>query len=148
MEREGIGLVAGARIDFGHDRIVPGDDAVGMAGETLRDFPALEHVAEIVDDRKRTAAVHVAVVMRGVRRQHHRTARGLDPHHLQAVGMPADPMQRHARRAPAARPEAPPPRCSAPPAATSPSPLWKVTRSLKTWRTIIVTCSTENGCRN
>src|SRR5258705_10079469 len=75
MQRIGVDLVAGARIDFGHDRIVPGDDAVGMAGKTLDDFPSLEHVAEIIDDRKRTAAMHVGVVMRSVRRQHHRTSR-------------------------------------------------------------------------
>src|SRR6266404_5821099 len=98
VQRIGVDLVVGARIDFGHDRIVPGDDAVGMAGKTLDDFPSLEHVAEIIDDRKRTAAMHVGVVMRSVRRQHHRTSRSLDPHHLQAVGMAADAMQRHAGR--------------------------------------------------
>ena len=42
--------------------------------------------------------MQIAVVMRGVRRQHHRPARGLDPHHLQAVGMAADAMHRHAGR--------------------------------------------------
>ena len=36
--------------------------------------------------------------MRGVGRQHHRAARGLDPHHLQAVGMAADAMHGHAGR--------------------------------------------------
>ena len=93
-----IHLIAGARIDFGHDRIVPGDDTVGIAGQPCRDIPALEHVADIINDRERHAAMHVAVVMRGVRRQHHRAARGLDPHHLQAVGMAADAMHRHAGR--------------------------------------------------
>ena len=42
--------------------------------------------------------MQIGVIMRGVRRQHHRAASGLDPHHLQAVGMAADAMQRHARR--------------------------------------------------
>ena len=36
--------------------------------------------------------------MRRVRRQHHRPARGLDPHHLQAVGMAADAMHGHPGR--------------------------------------------------
>src|SRR3954465_10814235 len=31
MQRERIDLVAGARIDLAHDRIVTGDEAVGMA---------------------------------------------------------------------------------------------------------------------
>ncbi len=93
-----IHLVAGARIDLGHDRIVPGDAAVGLAGEALDDFPAQAHVADIVDDRKRAAAMHVGVIMRSIRRQHHRSPRGFDPHHLQAVGMAADPMQRDAGR--------------------------------------------------
>ena len=58
----------------------------------------VRHVADIVDDRKRAALLQVGVVMRRVRRQHHRPARGLDPHHLQAIGMAADAMHRHARR--------------------------------------------------
>src|SRR3981081_1083642 len=32
VQRVGVDLVAGARIDLGHDRIVAGDDAVGVAG--------------------------------------------------------------------------------------------------------------------
>src|SRR5216684_9089641 len=89
VQRIGVDLVAGARIDFGHDRIVPGDNAVGMAGKTPNDIPALEHVAEIIENRKRTAAMHVGIIMRSIRRQHHRTARSLDPHHLQTVGVTA-----------------------------------------------------------
>ena len=69
-----------------------------MAGEPFDDFPALRHVADIVDDRKRAALLQIGVVMRGVGCQHHRPARGFDPHHLQAVGMAADAMHRHARR--------------------------------------------------
>ena len=67
-----------------------------MAGEPLDDFPTLRHVADIVDDRKRAAALQIGVVMRGIRGQHHRAALGLHPHHLQAVGMAADPMHGHA----------------------------------------------------
>src|ERR1700737_117787 len=52
VQRIGIDLVAGARIDFGHDRVVPGDDAIGMSGKTLDDFPPLEHVAAFFIDRK------------------------------------------------------------------------------------------------
>ena len=32
MQRKRIDVIAGTRINLGHDRIVPGDDAVGMAG--------------------------------------------------------------------------------------------------------------------
>ena len=39
MQRERIDLVAGARIDFADDRIVPGNEAVGMAGQPLDGFP-------------------------------------------------------------------------------------------------------------
>ncbi len=42
--------------------------------------------------------MHVAVIVRGVRRQHHGTPGGLDPHHLQPIGMTADAVQRHPRR--------------------------------------------------
>src|SRR3981189_503193 len=41
MQRKGIDLVAGARIDLAHDRIVAGDEAIGMAGELFHDLPAL-----------------------------------------------------------------------------------------------------------
>src|SRR6476660_3530803 len=68
VQRIGVDLVAGARIDLGHDRIVPGDDAVGMASETRHDVPPLEHVAEIVENRKRALAMHVGVIMRSIRR--------------------------------------------------------------------------------
>src|SRR5664279_4314235 len=61
MQGKRIGLVAGARIDFGDDRIVPGDDAVGMAGEALDRLPADAHLTEIVHDRKRTAPMQIAV---------------------------------------------------------------------------------------
>src|SRR5260370_42174481 len=47
VQRERVDLVAGARIYFGDDRIVPGDDTVGMARNTGHDIPALEHVAKI-----------------------------------------------------------------------------------------------------
>ena len=33
MQGEGIDLVAGARIDFAHDRIVAGDEPVGVTGQ-------------------------------------------------------------------------------------------------------------------
>ena len=36
--------------------------------------------------------------MRRVRRQHHRPTRGFHTHHLQAIGMAADTMHRHAGR--------------------------------------------------
>ncbi len=98
MQCKRVRLVAGGRIDLADQRIMSRDDTVGMTGQAVRDIPALEHVAEIVDDRKRAAAMHVAVVMGGVRGQHHRAARGLDPHHLQAVGVAADAVQGHARR--------------------------------------------------
>src|ERR1700677_5295102 len=75
---------------------MPGNDAIRLAGKPLDRVPTLAHVADIVDDRERTAAMQIAVEMRGIRRQHHRTARGLDPYYLQAVGMAADAMQRHA----------------------------------------------------
>src|SRR6266404_9361367 len=52
VQRIGVDVVAGARIDFGHDRIVAGDDAVGMAGKPRYHVPALHHVAEIIEDRK------------------------------------------------------------------------------------------------
>jgi hypothetical protein len=96
MQGIGIDLVAGARINLGDQRIVAGNDAIRMAGKPLDDFPALAHIADVVDNRKRAAAMQIAVVMRGIRRQHDRTARGLDPHHLQTIGMAADAMQRHA----------------------------------------------------
>jgi hypothetical protein len=98
MQGKGVDLIAGARIDLGDNRIVTGDDAVGMAGEPLDGFPACAHLSDIVDDRKRAAAMHVGVIVRSIRRQHHRAAGGLDPHYLQAVGMAADTMQCHARR--------------------------------------------------
>src|SRR5205085_6417589 len=90
MQRIGVDLVAGARIDFGHDRVMAGNEAVGMPREPLDDFPARCHVADIVDDRKRAPFLQVRIVMRRVRRQYHGTARGLHPHHLQPVGMAAD----------------------------------------------------------
>src|SRR6478735_11548227 len=98
MQCERIDLVAGARIDLAHDRIVAGNEAIGVAGEPLDDFPTLRHIADVVDDRERAALLQIGVVMRGVRGEHHRPARGLDPHHLQAVGMAADAMHRHTRR--------------------------------------------------
>src|SRR5258708_40195927 len=67
MQREGIDLVAGARIDFRDDRIVPRDEAIGVAGEALDDLPALRHVPDIVDDRKRAALLQIGVIVRGVR---------------------------------------------------------------------------------
>ena len=82
MQGIGIDLVAGARVDLAHDRIMPGNEAIGMAGETLDDLPSARHVADIVDDRKRAPPMQVGIIMRSVRRQHHRAARGLDPHHL------------------------------------------------------------------
>src|SRR5260370_3900718 len=89
VQRERVDLVAGARIYFGDDRIVPGDDTVGMARKTSHDIPALEHVAKIIEDRKRAAAMHVGIVIRRIRRQHHRAASRLYPHHPQAGGMAA-----------------------------------------------------------
>src|SRR5689334_14925022 len=93
-----IDLVAGARIDFGDNRIMPGDEAIRMAGETLDGLPSRHHVADVVDDRKRAPAVQIGVVMRGVGGEHHRAALGLDPHHLQAIGMATDPMHGNAGR--------------------------------------------------
>jgi hypothetical protein len=72
MQREGIDLVAGARIEFGDQRVVPGNNAVGMAGEPLDGFLPLTHIANVVDDRERAAAMQIAVEMRRVRRQHDR----------------------------------------------------------------------------
>src|ERR1700722_3963198 len=40
VQGERADLVAGARIDLADDRIVPGDDAVNMSGETLHGIPA------------------------------------------------------------------------------------------------------------
>src|SRR5262249_35821498 len=77
---------------------MPGNETVGMSGKTFDNFPARRHVPDIVHDRERTASMQIGVVMRGIRRQHDRSAFSLDPHHLQAVGMPADAMQRDARR--------------------------------------------------
>src|SRR5215211_1288047 len=79
MQRKRIDLVAGARIDFSHDRIMAGNEAIGMAGEPLDNRPALRHVTNIVDDRKRAAFLQVRIVMRGVRGEHHGAPRGLDP---------------------------------------------------------------------
>jgi hypothetical protein len=98
MQRERIDLVARAWIDFRDERIMAGDEAIRMAGEALNNLPALRHVADIVDDRKRAALVQIGVVMRGVRGQHDRTACGIDPHHLQPIGMAADAMHGHAGR--------------------------------------------------
>ena len=75
-----------------------GNEAVGMAGEAFDRLPAQRHVADIVDDRERAAALQIGVVMRGIGRQHHRPARGLDLDHLQAVGMAADTMHGDAGR--------------------------------------------------
>ena len=93
MQGERIDLVAGARIDFGHHRIVAGDEAVRMAGEPLDGAPALRHVPDIVEDGKRTPLVQVGIIVRGVRGQHHRPALRLDPHHLQTIGVTADVVQ-------------------------------------------------------
>src|ERR1700761_7404080 len=53
MQREGIDLVTGARIDLGHDRIMAWDETIGMTGQPLDGFPPCRHVPDIVDDRKR-----------------------------------------------------------------------------------------------
>src|SRR4051812_24606086 len=53
MQRVSIDLVAGARIEFGDERVVSGDGAVRMSGEAFDDLPAFHHVAEIVQDRER-----------------------------------------------------------------------------------------------
>src|SRR3974390_1671588 len=63
-----------------------------MTGETFDNLPALAHVADIIDDGKRAAAMQIAVKMRCIRSKHHGPACRLDPHNLQAVGMAADPM--------------------------------------------------------
>src|SRR5947207_12654518 len=63
MQREGIGLVAGARIDLGNERIMAGDVTIRMTGEPLDDLPARRHVADVVDDRKRTTFLQVGVIM-------------------------------------------------------------------------------------
>src|ERR1700722_18486388 len=61
-----IDLVAGARIDRGDFRIVARDDAIGMTSQPLDGFPALAHVADVIDDRKWAAAMQIAVEMRGI----------------------------------------------------------------------------------
>jgi len=94
----GIDLVAGARVDLGHNRIVAGDETIGVAREALDGLPAHGHVAHIINDRKRAAPLQIGVVMRGIGRQHHRPARGLDLDHLQAVGMAADTVHGDAGR--------------------------------------------------
>lgn len=45
MQRERIDLVAGARIDLADDRVVTGNEAIGMTGQSLDGLPALRHVA-------------------------------------------------------------------------------------------------------
>ena len=60
MKCEGIGLVAGARVEFGDQRIVARNDAIGMTGETFDNLPALAHVADVINDRKRAAAMQIA----------------------------------------------------------------------------------------
>src|SRR6201996_8103687 len=97
MQRKGIDLGVGAWIDLGHDRIMAWDETIGMTGQPLDRFPPRCHVADIVDDRKRAAAVQIGKEMRRIGCQHYRPARGIDAHHLQAVGMSADPMHGHAR---------------------------------------------------
>src|SRR3984957_6864313 len=72
MQRKGVDLVAGARIELCDQRIMARNDPVGMAGQAFDGFPALTHVADIVDDRKRAAAMEIAVEMRRIRCQHDR----------------------------------------------------------------------------
>src|ERR1700741_1734122 len=100
MQGKSIDLVAGARVDFGHDRIVAGDEAVGVAREALDGLPASDHVADVVDDRKRAPS----------------DARTTGPRAVSTL-TPCRPS------------EWPPTRCTVRPGATSPSPEWKVTRS-------------------
>src|SRR6202040_1970289 len=47
MQRESVDLVAAARIEFCDQRIVPGNDAVRVAGQALDGFPARAHVADV-----------------------------------------------------------------------------------------------------
>ena len=98
MQRKCVERVAGARVDFADDRIVPRNNPVRIARKARHGLPADAHIAKIIDDRKGTAPMHVGVVMRCIGGQHDRPARRLDPHHLEAVGMAADPMQRHSGR--------------------------------------------------
>src|SRR3984885_2877838 len=63
MQREGVDLVAGARIELCHQRIMPRDDAIGMAGQTLDGFPPRAHNANDIADRTRVAAMEIAVEM-------------------------------------------------------------------------------------
>ncbi len=92
MQREGVDLVAGARVEFGDQRVVTWNDAIGVPGQPLDGFPPRTHVADIVDDRKRAAAMEIAIEMRRIGRQHNRPPRSRDPHHLQSVGVTADVM--------------------------------------------------------
>lgn len=98
MQRERICVCIDARIKLANHRIVSRNDAIGMTSKALDGRPAFSHIADVVNDGKRIAPVDVAIIMRGVRRQHHRSARGLNANHLQAIRVSADVMQRHARR--------------------------------------------------
>lgn len=75
-----------------------GNNAIGMAGKPFDGFPACAHVPDIIKNRKRAAAMEIAVVMRGVRSQHDRASRGRNSHHLQTVGMAANTMDGDTRR--------------------------------------------------
>src|SRR5581483_4650756 len=61
VQGERVDLVAGARVDLRHDRIVTRDETIGMAGQALDRLPGSDHVADVVDDRKRAAALQVRI---------------------------------------------------------------------------------------
>ena len=94
VQRHGI---ACAWIEITHHRIVSCSHAIGMTRKMLDGFPALHHVAEVVDDREWIAADDVRH-RQASGRYHHGSAFGVDPHHLQTVGMTSDMMQRYPRR--------------------------------------------------
>ena len=51
------------RVALHHQRVVPGNDVGGRFRQRLRAAPALDHVADVVDDRERAALLQVGVEM-------------------------------------------------------------------------------------
>ena len=85
-------------IQLHYHRVVPRDDVIRRAGETLDETVGIQHVAQVKRNRKGTVAGDVLVKVRAVRGQHDPAASCVHPHRLQTRGVPGCRMQRQPRR--------------------------------------------------
>src|SRR5262249_16536808 len=78
------------RIALQNQGVMPWDDVLMRARELLKRAVSFQHVADIVDDRKRANLLHVGIKMRRIGCENDPSALGPDPHRLEAHRVAAD----------------------------------------------------------